>query len=280
MKENQTVFEVTYLGHSGFSVETEQCILIFDYSEAYAVGELPDWKKPKPWYFFVSHKHQDHYNRKIFQWAEQHEQVYYLLSNDLRMTDAYMKRIEIPEKARQHIYFLGKRKKYMVRGAEVFELSEDGSAFPLRIAAEETAKKIIFSEFCVETFRSTDAGTAFLVEVERKTLYHAGDLNLWLWPEETDAEIHSMKVRYEEEIGRLANRRIDAAFLPLDPRQGEQFYLGLDYFMRATNTRKVFPMHFWEDDTTIPKLKALEVSSSYRDKMEEPSKNHRVFYLS
>ena len=48
---------------------------------------------------------------------------------------------------------------------------------------------------------------------------------------------------YQREIEKLEGRHIDVAFVPADPRQGEQYYWGLDWFMKHTDTANVFPMH-------------------------------------
>lgn len=80
----------------------------------------------------------------------------------------------------------------------------------------------------------------------------------------------TMKVqekRFEEEINKIKNRHFDAAFVVLDPRQGEEFYLGFDYFMKNTNTDKVFPMHFWGDSSVIERLKEMKCSEDYRNKI-------------
>ena len=54
--------KVTYIYHSGFLVETEQCYYVFDYYQ----GELPELDVEKPIIVFASHAHPDHYNKKIF----------------------------------------------------------------------------------------------------------------------------------------------------------------------------------------------------------------------
>lgn len=97
----------------------------------------------------------------------------------------------------------------------------------------------------VQTLHSTDAGVAFLVYVDDRIIYHAGDLNWWHWEEESEYYNEQMRMDYQKEIHKLKNIRIDVAFVPLDPRQEEQYYLGLDYFMKHTDTKLVFPMHMW-----------------------------------
>ena len=53
----------------------------------------------------------------------------------------------------------------------------------------------------------------------------------------------------------------------LDSRQEDKFHLGFDYFMKYTNTDKAYPMHFWNDDSVIERLKSMECSETYRDKI-------------
>mgnify|MGYP000382206809 FL=1 len=48
----------------------------------------------------------------------------------------------------------------------------------------------------IQTLKSTDAGVAFLVECEGRTIYHAGDLNWWHWEGEPDAYNEHMKMAY------------------------------------------------------------------------------------
>lgn len=37
--------------------------------------------------------------------------------------------------------------------------------------------------------------------------------------------------------------------------------------MKNTNTDKVYPMHFWNDSSVIERLKAMNCSETYRDKI-------------
>lgn len=267
MEEKKTC-RIQYLGHSGFLVETPWCTIIFDYCSDYFVGDVLKWNPLKPLYVFVSHKHQDHYDRKIFEWKKQNLPVTYLLPNDMRMTPSYMQRIGISEAAREHIHFLGRRKKYKIQGEMVSELG-------LEAPSDGTVPVIE-----VETFLSTDAGTAYLLQIGNITIYHAGDLNWWTWEGQSEEEKKQVRSRYKEEIDRMKNRVIDIAFLPLDPKQGEDFFLGFDYFMRTTDTKMAFPMHCWGDDSIIQKLKKLECSRLYRDRVFEPSKEHTEFFMS
>ena len=71
--------KITYIGHSGFSVELEKKVLLFDYYR----GELPKASGDKKWYVFVSHGHGDHYNRDVLKLRENGLDVTYIFSRDI-----------------------------------------------------------------------------------------------------------------------------------------------------------------------------------------------------
>ena len=75
--------KLTYIFHSGFSLETEQCVLVFDYwmDPANVMSGL--LKTEKPMYVFSSHFHEDHFNRDIFMWKNEKPDIKYILSKDI-----------------------------------------------------------------------------------------------------------------------------------------------------------------------------------------------------
>lgn len=236
--------KVTYINHSSFLVETEKQVFLFDYynpDEAeYEKEKLPGlsqvpWEKQVT--VFVSHKHHDHFDHRIFDLVYLCPHIQFVLPKDMKMNEAYMSRIGIPEEAWDKIKYMGKN-----------ELRE-------------------FTDIRVETLRSTDEGVAFIVAFEGKEIYHAGDLNWWTWIGETEAEYEDMTRCFQEEIKKIQGRCFDAAFLPLDPRQEERFYWGFDYFMKHTQTKMAYPMHFWKDTSVIGRLKELNCSEEYRQRI-------------
>lgn len=70
---------VTYLYHSGFAVEFDDIVLVFDYYK----GELPETARGKKLYVFSSHYHKDHFQYKVFDWTEAYDATY-ILSRDIR----------------------------------------------------------------------------------------------------------------------------------------------------------------------------------------------------
>ena len=224
---------VTYLYHSGFVVEFDDIVLVFDYYK----GELPETVRGKKLYVFSSHYHKDHFQYKVFDGALEYDATY-VLSKDIRTKGPEGRTVKV--KRRQN-------------------LSVD--------------------ELQIQTLRSTDEGVAFLVRVKGITLYHAGDLNWWHWEEEGPEYNEKMKRDYQAEIGTIEGEHIDLAFVPLDPRLEEAYGWGIDYFMRHTETIRLFPMHLWGGYKTIPRFIADPLSEDYRDRIVKIERRQQSFEM-
>ena len=222
--------KITYIHHSSFLVELKQLSLLFDYFQGDV--KLPEGK---PAVIFASHRHGDHFSPVIFDFAKERQDVYYVLSNDI-----WEKRT--PSGLRERILFAG-----------------PGQEFSLPW----------LSGISVRTFKSTDEGVAFLIRSPEGVIYHAGDLNNWQWEGEPKDWNRNMEVNYRRQLEAMKNEKIDVAFVPLDPRQGKDFYRGMDDFMKMVGAARVFPMHCWDDFTVISRLKAMEESKDYRDRIME-----------
>lgn len=102
-----------------------------------------------------------------------------------------------------------------------------------------------FHDLSVKTLLSNDLGVAFYIEVEGLHIFHSGDLNWWHWTGESKEWNLGMEKIFKEEMSALNGLPLDFAFIPVDPRLGKHYLLGLNYF----NTIKpekctIFPMHF------------------------------------
>ena len=77
--------KLTYIFHSGFAVETQSCVLVFDYWMDPADCMPVILSKGKPVYVLVSHFHEDHFSREIFSWRKRYPQTSftYILSKDI-----------------------------------------------------------------------------------------------------------------------------------------------------------------------------------------------------
>ena len=71
--------QVTFLAHSGFLIELDTVLLLFDWW----TGTLPPLPKDKPLVVFASHDHDDHFSPQIFDLDDGSRSVYYVLGSDI-----------------------------------------------------------------------------------------------------------------------------------------------------------------------------------------------------
>lgn len=212
------------------------CFLVetegFYYLFDYQKGQLPPMDPAKPILVLSSHSHSDHYNPEIF---------------DL-LKDAGM----------QHIRAVLSDDIAPPADIEV-QLVSPGREYSLGSGQRLT------------TFQSTDLGVAFLIEDADTLIYHAGDLNDWVWEEETHAYNVQMTIDYRRQIQLLAQqlhgREIDAAFVVLDPRQEQDYDRGLCFFLENIAAKEVYPMHYWGKPAIIQTF--LEDHPEYQDRIQK-----------
>jgi len=205
---------IYYIYHSGFVLELEKSILIFDFYR------IPTDKKneeesfiskfikrtDKKIYVFSSHSHSDHFNKEILKWLNLNENIKYILSDDIKI--------------HKHKNF------YFTKEGDSFELDN------LKIS----------------TFGSTDLGSSFYVNVEDKNIFHSGDLHLWHWEDDTLEEEKTMYDAYMSELEKIKKLdRIDIAFVPVDPRLGVNTLEGVELFYKVLKPKLIVPMHFSDD---------------------------------
>lgn len=263
--------KITYIHHSSFSVELENAVLLFDYFK----GTLPEFPAEKPLFIFASHFHADHYDPLIFQLGEKRENVFYTLSKEIgkKIPEKYRKRykdkirlVKAGEKFCLNVFGNGMRQESKSTG-KYSAFGAGGAVLPEETEPEQ--KNTFQERLSIETFHSTDEGVAFWLSCEGKEIYHAGDLNNWWWESEDMAWNRNMSASYKQEMKKLSGRTADLAFIPVDPRLGQWFYLGAAGFMEQADAKWIFPMHFWEDYTIIPKLIAHPSSEGWRDRIIE-----------
>lgn len=253
--------QITYIHHSCFSVESEDAVFLFDYFK----GNIPPFDNKKHIFVFASHKHQDHFDLAIFELAKIYPRITFILSNDIRMDEAYMDKKQIPEVARKHIRMIGKNESVILPVHKKGEPAKD----PLGAVKDFSLQ--------IETLASTDEGIAFIITLDNRVIYHAGDLNWWSWDGETQDEYMDMTNRFQKEMARIKDREFDIAFVPLDPRQEDRFWWGFDYFMKTARAKLVFPMHFWKDYSVINKLKNMEKAKEYFDRVVDIKEEGQIF---
>lgn len=210
----------------------------------YWKGELPEFDKGKKVFVFGSHNHADHFNPDIVKLLKDCSAVEYVLSDDIRF------------RSEQRITRLA---------PQAFYEADDGAG----------------NVIVIRTFTSTDCGVAFLVEYLSKKIYHAGDLNCWVWKED-DEETNRVRTElYQEQVGFIKEvaSRVDVAFIPLDPRQEEWYDRGMIGFLKQVDAKVVFPMHFWNKYGVIKKWKESEEGEGYGERIMEIERVGQEFVL-
>lgn len=102
-----------------------------------------------------------------------------------------------------------------------------------------------FGPVTVHAYGSTDEGVSFLVDYAGITIFHAGDLNLWHWRDESSiTEIETAEKAFYDCVAPIPTEKIDLAFFPVDPRQGSMYDAGAGYFVMSVKPRILIPMHF------------------------------------
>ena len=210
---------IRYLFHSGFAIEFEHRLLVFDYfrhGKPLTEGGLDEiyLSRFENVDFFVSHSHDDHFNNIIFSFDR--PGITYFISQDTSVSPGVP---NLPS-----IIFLKKGDQYNKNG------------------------------ILVKAFGSTDEGISFYVETEGMHIFHAGDLNCWHWKNEASEEYAQKACKWFlselEPIKELP--LLDAAFFPVDTRMGDGYYEGALEFVKCMQPKLFVPMHFGKDFTAIP----------------------------
>ncbi len=215
---------LTYIFHSGFALEAEGCILVFDYWMDPA-GIIPHLlESSKPVYVFASHFHEDHFTREVFAWRNLHPRITYILSKD----------IVKHRRARQ----------------------EDADVWLAKGSTWQNA------DLRVTAMGSNDSGVSWVVDVEGLRLFHAGDLCNWYARFLSDDQMPKGPIyscEFQEWINPAAEEKrflgelkdiqkvttaFDLVLFPVDGRIGNGYTRGARQFIDRFQVGLFVPMHF------------------------------------
>lgn len=203
--------KITYLYNSGFAIEINERLLIFDYClmtsddenknlKSGMIGK-DDLKGKSQVTVFVTHGHKDHFNAAILRLKMRCKNIKFIFSED------------IP----------AKNDAILVKAGEFLQVNDMN----------------------IWTFPSTDIGVSFFVEVDGITIFHAGDLNIWSCVTNSEMEFRKAKFAYMKALRAISIKKpLDIAFFPLDPRIGENYDIGACYFVNIFHPKLFVPMHF------------------------------------
>lgn len=98
----------------------------------------------------------------------------------------------------------------------------------------------------VTAFASTDLGVSFYVEINGLHIFHAGDLNLWHWREEsTLRQITQAENMFYNAVKPISAYPIDICMFPVDPRMGGMYEAGANHFIMTCKPHIFIPMHWF-----------------------------------
>lgn len=203
---------ITYLHHSGFAARMQDTLLIFDDAR-----EAPDDPEATLATGYVTPS-----------LIAAHKQTYVFVSH--AHSDHFNPRIYDLSAHGDVTYILG------------YDVPEPHEGIRMKVG--DTFSR---GDLQVIAYGSTDEGVSFMVQIGAWTLFHAGDLNLWHWREEsTLKEIEDAEIDYLETVAPILGQPIDFAFFPLDPRMGEMYDAGALHFLMHAKPRVMIPMHWWD----------------------------------
>lgn len=209
--------KLTYIFHSGFSLEFNDFIVIIDYfqdtDDSYVKKQL--LQRNKPLYVLSTHSHHDHFSNEILEWKKTKSDIKYIFSK---------------------------------------EILDSGLAKPNEATFLDRREEYKDKNLLVRAYGSTDLGGSFYIETENKKIFHAGDLNNWHWKDEsTLEEVQEADFFYQQELSLVSKdiKELDLAIFPVDPRLGSDFAKGAEQFISTIKVKNLIPMHFSSDPTKV-----------------------------
>lgn len=222
--------KIIYIYHSCYLIEADNCSILIDfYKDTISArkGYIYDTllKSEGVLYILISHSHLDHFNRDILEWRKKKKNIKYLFSSDILES-------------------------HLVSEADGCILSEG------EIYIDNTIK--------IQAYGSTDIGISFLIEIDKKRIFHAGDFNIW--QKIKNSTVEEIKIAEDQFLYILDNLvsvigKLDVAMFPLDPRVGIDCFRGARHFLEKIETIYFLPMHFadWFEAITL----FQEIASKY-----------------
>ena len=244
--------EIYHLFHSGTAVRAQNKLFVFDYfkdqpeqknalqsSLEQGVIREESFKNINEVFVFVSHSHHDHYNRVIFEWEKYCDQINYILAAEVN-----------PE----------------------LELKNKNNLFLM-----EKDEKLQLENINISSYGSTDKGVSFLVELDNLIIFHAGDLNWWKWKKFSEKVQKREEREYKNEVDKLKGKQIDIAFVPVDPRLEEHYYLAGEYFISEITPSLFVPTHF-ADNYNVTKFFKERFNSNQTRVAEITEPGEKILY--
>ena len=229
MEENEKkIAAVTFYHHSGFTVEIKDTLMVFDYWRG-EHGELTA---------------ETQLTQRDF---EGFKQVLVFVSHD-------------HEDHLDNIIYSWSMHKYPITYIIADDLPDDKPGKRVK-----PGDVLTLGDAEIRVFSSTDKGVSFYVTVDGLHVFHAGDLNLWHWREESSLrEIAQAEKDFYEAMRPIERLPIDIAMFPVDPRMGGFYDAGANYFVMSAKPRLFIPMH-WQGRAEVATSFARKGRTKYTE---------------
>lgn len=227
--------QITHLYHSGFIVETINHTLVFDFIE-------PDKSLGA-----IGLSRHDIYEK----WISEQDNVFVFISHHHQ--DHFTPSIVDWQAANPSLH--------IIAGYDVPVKSSKNCHLM------NPHEKLKINEVSIETFSSTDDGVSFYVQADNISFFHSGDLNWWHWNEFSPQQLEKEEFDFKKELQGLSSKSIDVAFVPVDPRLEEHYYLAGEYFVETCKPSLMLPMHFG---------KHFEITKKFSNKLSHSSSSIAV----
>lgn len=213
--KNSSRIKIFYINHSSFLIELEKYNFIFDFFDKRNLDYIENILSNGKKTFILS--------------SHSHHDHYNPIILDWDKNYIFSEDIDVDKEVAD------KRNIIKVRAGDIFE-TED---------------------ILLKVFSSTDIGVSFYLEVKEMKFFHCGDLNWWKWNDDTIDEEKYMKNLYFSIVEDIAKsiESIDYLFYPVDYRLEENKFVGIEYFLKKIDVKKLIPMHMWEQYREILELK-------------------------
>ncbi len=211
--------EAVYIAHSCFLIVTGEYSLLFDYPSYNFLGEL-SYKADE-----IVRRYS--INRKLFiLFSHSHYDHFNpeIIGKDLGSIETYtIVSVDTGYRSQNNILVVEPRKTYR------------------------------FKDLVIKTYRSTDQGVAYLVNIGDKSVFHSGDYAKWLWPtlpEEIRFEVEKV---FWEELTIIMREKIHVAFIVAEPELPG--WGGAEDFILHIRPRYAIPIHLWGNSLLSEKFK-------------------------
>jgi len=222
---------ITYWYHSCFTLESDKKVMLFDYPgrgiDPHLDQKINSLVDDSELYVFISHSHEDHFSPDVAKFSSKAEKTHFIVAEDVPV-------------------------KRMIDKAH-------SSSLDVSLTRVKPDKTYRIDDLKVRTWKSNDAGVAFLIYLDGKKIYFAGDLAKWNWPEWSEKKVKEHVKVFDDVVEDLKQERIDIAFSNMDERLPS--WAGPIGFIEKVKPKYFIPMHTFGNESWLDDLIGSEIKA-------------------